>query len=160
MTFWDQSCFIWGSTTLNVEYKEVENIYLAETLNLRNLLKIKKYKIEEDDYNCVLCNLNIKEYTYHLLFQCPFSVECWNFLDIHWNHDLYFFDTIWTKMDCQHDFFIKVFTIVVWEIWRQRNDKIFKDTSPSFQTSRTNSFIVKQNMYGLSQDNMQSSWLN
>jgi hypothetical protein len=56
-------------------------------------MKRKKYKIG-DDYNCVLCNLNIEEYTYHVLFQCPSSVGCWNFLDIHWDHDLYFFGTI------------------------------------------------------------------
>jgi hypothetical protein len=51
-------------------------------INSRNILKRKNYRIE-DDYNCVLCNLNIEEYTYHLIFQCPFSARCWNYLGIH-----------------------------------------------------------------------------
>jgi hypothetical protein len=35
----------------------------------------KNYKIEGDDYNCVLCNLNIEEHTDHLFFQHPFLLE-------------------------------------------------------------------------------------
>jgi hypothetical protein len=136
---------------------------------------VLNYKIQGDDYNCVLCNLNIEEYMYRLffqcpfsveyrlLFQCPFSVECWNFLDIQWNYELYFFDTIKkAKRDCQHDFFMEVFTIAAWEIWKQRNDQIFRDTDPSFQSWRTNFFTVKQKMCRLSQDNRHrvQDWIN
>jgi hypothetical protein len=122
----------------------------SKAINSRNLLKTKYYKIEGDDYSCVLCNLNIEVYT-HLLFQCPFSDEWWNFLGIHWNREIYFFDTIKkAKSDCQHDFFMEEFTIAAWEIWKQRNEKIFRGINPSFQSWKTNFFKVKQNMYRLS----------
>jgi hypothetical protein len=43
-------------------------LVFRDIINSKNLLKRKNYKIEGVDYNCVLCNLNIEEYTYHLLF--------------------------------------------------------------------------------------------
>jgi hypothetical protein len=106
----DVLVYIWGSTkhtsrkfyTLNVKSIEAPTpfkwiwktkltkklkifiwLVFRNRINSRNLLKRKNYKVEGDDYSCVLCNLNTEEYTYHLLFQCPFSVECWNFLGIH-----------------------------------------------------------------------------
>jgi hypothetical protein len=38
--------------------------------------------------------MNIEELSYHLLFQCPFHSECWNYLGFNWDHSIYFFDTI------------------------------------------------------------------
>jgi hypothetical protein len=55
-------------------------LLFRDRINSRNLLKRKHFKIEGDDYNCVLCNLNIEELSYHLIFQCPFSSECWDYL--------------------------------------------------------------------------------
>jgi hypothetical protein len=50
---------------------------------------------------------------------------------------LYFFDTIAkAKADCQHDFFV-IFAIAAWEIWRQRNDKIFRLVAPSLILERS-----------------------
>jgi hypothetical protein len=138
-------------------------LFFRDRLNSRNLLRRKKYKIEEDNYNCVLCDLNNEESMYHLFFQCPFSTECWN-LDIHWNHDIYFFDTIKeAKKNCQHDFFMEVFTIAAWEIWKQRNDKIFRGINPSLQSWKANfCSTVKLNMYRLSQENRirVQDWIN
>lgn len=37
-------------------------------LNTRNLLKKEMLKIEGDNYNCVLCDLNREETAFHLLF--------------------------------------------------------------------------------------------
>jgi hypothetical protein len=92
-------------------------LVFRDRINSRNILKRKNYSIEGDDYNCVLCNLNIEEYTYHLIFQCPFSAWCWNYLGIHWDHNLYFFDTIQkTRNDNRLEFFMEVFLAVAWEI--------------------------------------------
>jgi hypothetical protein len=102
-----------------------------DRINSRNLLKRKKFKIEGDDYSCMLCNLDIEEYTYHLLFQCPFSDWCWNSLGIQWGHGLYFFDTIKkAKSEWQYGFFMEVFSIAAWEIWKQRNERIFRAPPP------------------------------
>jgi hypothetical protein len=82
-------------------------------------------------------------------------VECWNFLGIHWVHELYFFDTIIkAKRESQHDY-MEVFSIAAWEIWKQRNAKIFRGTPTSFFQSWKINFLgtVKQQMYRLNQDN-------
>jgi hypothetical protein len=103
-------------------------LVVRDRINSRNLLKRKNFKVQGDDYSCVLCNLNIEEYTYHLLFQCPLSTECWTSINIHWDHDLYFFDTIKkAREECQHELFMEVFSIAAWEIWKQQNAKIFRD---------------------------------
>jgi hypothetical protein len=47
-----------------------------------------------NDYTCCLCNLNYEETTFHMLFQCPFSGSCWNYIGIYWNHSHDFFDMI------------------------------------------------------------------
>jgi hypothetical protein len=48
---------------------------------------------------------------------------------------------------------MKVFTIAAWEIWKQRNDKIFRAKTPTFQNWKSNNInTVKLNMYRLSQD--------
>jgi hypothetical protein len=114
-------------------------LVFRDRINSKNL-KRKNYKVEGDDYICVLCNLNIEEYTYHLLFQCPFNIDCWNFHNIHWDHDLYFFDTIKAREECQHNFFMEVFSIATWEIWKQRNAKIFKAIILPFYYWRDNFF--------------------
>jgi hypothetical protein len=111
----------------------------------------------------VLCNLDIEEYTYHLIFQCPFSERCWNYLGIHWDHGLYFFDTIMkAKREWQFDFFMEVFAIAAWEIWKQRNEKIFRGSAPSFQ-AWLRSFIltVNQQVYWLNLVNRDAvlAWL-
>jgi hypothetical protein len=54
-------------------------------LNTRNLLKRKKFKIEGNNYNCVLCPSGIEETAFHLFFACPFSQECWRHLNVNWD---------------------------------------------------------------------------
>jgi hypothetical protein len=92
-----------------------------------NLLKMKNYKIEGDDYNCVFCSLHVEELSCHLIFQCPFSSECWSYLGIFWDHSLYFFDTMKkAKVGFNLSFFMEICSIAAWEIWKQRNGKIFR----------------------------------
>lgn len=113
-------------------------LIFKDRLNSRNLLRRRNYKIEGEDYKCVLCNLNLEETTYHLFFECPFSTSCWNFVGISWDHATSFFDTIQkAKMECQHQFFMEVFIISAWEIWKQRNAQIFRGTQASFQSWKT-----------------------
>uniref|UniRef100_A0A0A9D7I7 Reverse transcriptase zinc-binding domain-containing protein n=1 Tax=Arundo donax TaxID=35708 RepID=A0A0A9D7I7_ARUDO len=114
-------------------------LIFKDRLNSRNLLKRRNYKIDGDNYNCVLCNLNLEEFTYHLFFECPFSTRCWNFIGIQWDHSLPFFDTIQTsRAACQHHFFMEVFIIAAWEIWKQRNAQIFRGTQATFQSWKQN----------------------
>jgi hypothetical protein len=91
-----------------------------DRINSRNLLRRKNYKIDGGDYSCVLFNLNVEKLSYHLIFQCPFSYECWDYLGITWDHDLHFFNTIQkAKEDFSNNLFMKIFSMAAWKIWRQ-----------------------------------------
>jgi hypothetical protein len=114
-------------------------------------------------YSCVLCNLNVEELSYHLIFQCPFSYECWYYLEITWDHDFHFFNTIQkAKQDFSNNLFMKIFSMAAWEIWKQQNEKIFRGTPPSFQSWK-DSFLACSfsQMYRLNRDQRMSlqSWL-
>ena len=133
-------------------------------MNSRNLLRRKHFKIENDNYNCILCNLNTEEFTYHLFFTCPFSETCWNMIDIHWDHELNFFETIQkARIEWNTNFFMEVFSIAAWEIWKQRNAKVFRNT-PATPQSWKRSFIctVQQHLYRLqqSQSSTVQDWIN
>jgi hypothetical protein len=138
-------------------------LLFRDKINSRNLLKRKHFKIEGDDYSCVLYNLNIEELSYHLIFQCPFSSECWDYLDISWDHSLLFFDTIQkAKQEFSAFFFMEIFSIAAWEIWKQRNGKIFRGVVSSF-TSKSNFFIcIVRQMYRFNRDvrSALSQWLD
>jgi hypothetical protein len=60
----------------------------------------------------VLCNLNIEELSDHLIFQCPFNSDCWDYLAFSWDHNLQFFDTIQkAKQEFNSTFFMEIFSI-------------------------------------------------
>jgi hypothetical protein len=106
-----------------------------DRLNVRNILRRKKSKLEGNNYNCVLCTQNREEATFHLFFSCPFSKECWNHLSINWNFGLNFQDMM--KSARQHfpsSFFMEIFMIGTWLIWKQRNNLIFNRGLPTFQS--------------------------
>jgi hypothetical protein len=72
-------------------------------------------------------------------------------LDIHWDHQLSFFDTIQkSKTEWQLGYFMETFAIAAWEIWKIRNNKIFRREHPSFQTWKVNfSASVKLQLFRL-----------
>jgi hypothetical protein len=84
------------------------------------------------NFDCILCDLNCEETTYDLLFDFPFSTRCWNYVGIQWNHDLDFLMIEVAKGAYGYNFFMDILSLVVWCIWKQLNDFIFKNKSPSF----------------------------
>jgi hypothetical protein len=84
--------------------------------------------------------------TFHLFFLCPFSQECWRYLQIIWNFSLDFFAMMEeAKRECHHGFFMEVFLISCWLIWKQRNAFIFNRGPPSFQSWKAG-FIEEANL--------------
>jgi hypothetical protein len=108
-------------------------LLLMDRLNTRNILKRKKHKLEGNDYNCILCNNNMEETAFHLFFSCPFSQICWQFLGIHWDFSMDFFQMmVNAEQQFQRPFFMEIFIIGAWQIWKQRNNFIFDRGRPSF----------------------------
>jgi hypothetical protein len=62
-----------------------------DRINSKYILRRKCFLNECSDLNYVLYDQGHEETTYHLLFDCPFSMGCWNYVGIHWCHDLDFF---------------------------------------------------------------------
>ena len=129
--------WIWR-TKLSKKIKVFIWLLLRDRINSRNLLKRKHFIDENEEANCVMCHPAPEETTYHLVFQCPFSELCWDFLHIGWDHTLDFFQTmIKAQQDFGQPFFMEVFSIAAWEIWKQRNGYIFRNKIPSFQAWKT-----------------------
>lgn len=102
--------------------------------NLRNLLRRKNYKIDGDDYNCVLCNpSSASTHTTYSSFVpsvcnagCSF-VSFGPFTLFLWHHT-----TQQGKDQCHHKFFMEVFSIAAWKIWKQCNSKNLQTLGGSF----------------------------
>jgi hypothetical protein len=68
------------------------------------------------------------------LFTCPFSRACWQHLGINWRFDLNFHSMMEEAQDqFNNKFFMDIFIIGSWLIWKQRNAWIFSKIRPSFQ---------------------------
>jgi len=88
--------------------------------------------MEGNNYNCVLHNRNLEETTFHLFFGCPFSQNYWQQPDIHWNLGADFFQMITqAKQQFSSTFFMEIFIIGAWQIWKPRNNFIFDRGCPS-----------------------------
>jgi hypothetical protein len=104
-----------------------------DRLNVRNLLKRKKENLEGNNYNCPLCSMGREETTFHLFFSYPFSQHCWNHLNINWNFNLDFYSMMLNAREqFGSNFFMEIFMIAAWLIWKQRNDLVFNRARPSF----------------------------
>jgi len=158
----DSWCFIWGSNIYtsskfyNFPYRNAQLpapfiwiwdskcsnklrvfswLLLMDTLNTRNILKRKQHKLEGNSYNCVLCNSNVEETAFHLFFSCTFSRACWQHLGIQWNFASDFFKMlIQAKQQFPNPYFMEIFTIAAWQIWKQRNNFIFDRGRPSLDS--------------------------
>lgn len=61
---------------------------VRDRLNTKSVLRRKNMQL--DTYSCVLCVENIEEDIQHIFFECPFSNNCWTFLNIYWDTSLDF----------------------------------------------------------------------
>jgi hypothetical protein len=105
-----------------------------DRLNVRNTIRRKKHKLQGNDYSCVMRTTHCEEITFHLFFSCPFSRACWRHLGINWRFELDFHSMMEeARAQFHNKFFMDIFIIGAWLIWKQRNDWIFIRVRPSFQ---------------------------
>ncbi|XP_062202856.1 WD repeat-containing protein GTS1-like isoform X2 [Phragmites australis] len=110
-------------------------LFSMDRLNTRVILKRKNFKVNNNNYSCVLCDLQTEETDFHLFFACPFSKRCWESIFLHWDHNLPFFDMVrQAKLDFSQLFFMEAFIIAVWQIWKQRNGFIFQNQRPGLSS--------------------------
>ena len=155
--------WIWESRCCN-KLRVFTWLLLMDRLNTRNLLKRKKFKIEGNNYNCVLCTSQREETAMHLFFTCPFAIRCWQTIGIQWQYGTPFFQMLEiAKHNFNGTFFMEIFTIAAWQIWKQRNGLIFENCSVSFGRWKSNFVDECQNQahrMKVSLKNPFLTWLN
>ena len=102
-------------------------LLIHDRLNTKDLM-IRKHWNFDGGPHCVLCSQSMLESTDHLFFLCPFAVACWDFVGINWNG----LDPISTRLvDAGGTYtgpcFMEVVACVAWNIWKVRNDLIFRE---------------------------------
>jgi hypothetical protein len=106
-------------------------LLLADRLNTRDILR-RRHKHLEEGYHCVLCHVQVDETSLHLFFDCSSSITRWYSIGIQWGQE----DIIFDLLQHQHDnftgsYFMDLFMIGAWCIWKERNDLIFNHKVPS-----------------------------
>jgi hypothetical protein len=130
--------WIWNSRCSN-KLRVFTWLLLMDRLNTRNILRRKNFAIQGSNYSCVLCNSNTEETAYHLFFGCCFSQQCWQLIGFQWNTSLPFFEMLSaSRNNFNRQFFMEVFIISAWSIWKQRNGLIFDGRPPTSSNWRNN----------------------
>mgnify|MGYP000865977159 FL=1 len=130
--------WIW-KCACTLKFKVFGWLLLMDRLNTRDMMQRRHWIIQDD--TCVLCNLAQHEDRAHLFFACNFSQRVWNYLGISWsvqpNQTTYDMAQS-VRRDFGHPFFTEVVFTATWNIWTQRNGKIFRNEQPSFRAWRRN----------------------
>lgn len=93
------------------------------------------------DPSCVQCDLEVSESAYHLFFECPYAVQVWQEIHRHLGvvklirrgvvRDTW--KASWEYTRATKTLTIKswatYFICVCWGIWKQRNNRIFRDSA-------------------------------
>jgi hypothetical protein len=99
-----------------------------DRLNVCNILRRKKCKLQGNDYTCPMCSKHREETTFHLFFSCPFSTECWRHLGINRNLTIGFHQMMTeARQQWSNPFFMEFVMLGSWLIWKQRNGLIFNN---------------------------------
>jgi hypothetical protein len=86
---------------------------------------------------CVLCQDQVLETRDHLFFECTFAKNCWNTCHIIWDMDLAIEARYATaRLIFAGPCFMEIVACVAWNVWKERNDYIFRGILPSFQRWR------------------------
>ena len=131
--------FVWlWKTKCIMKVKVFAWLLFCDRLNTRDMLDKRHCAKEDDDFTCPLCPGGQRETRLHLFFTCPFSMRCWQFLEIVWNHNLEFFHMVtlarWMFSRNGRKGFLEIFFLASWHIWKQSNRLIFDNIIPSFQS--------------------------
>ena len=125
--------------TCTLKLKVFGWLLLMDRLNTRDMMQRRHWNVQDD--TCVLCHLASHEDRVHLFFTCNFSQCVWNYLGISWishsNQSTYMM-ALSARKDFGFPFFSEVVFTASWNIWTQRNGKIFRNVNPSFRDWRRN----------------------
>lgn len=109
-------------------------LLLVDRLNTRGMLR-RRNKFLEVGYSCALCPYDLEESTLHLFFDCTSSFSRWNAIGIQWSQQGSVYDRLQQQRAVfQGPYFMDLFMIGAWCIWKERNDFIFNHKMPSLDS--------------------------
>ena len=130
--------WIWKSK-LHMKLKVFMWFLLIDRLNTRNMLRRRHFNVNEG-FNYVLRSAGVEETIEHLIFTCPFSSSCWQKVGIVWNLNLSRIEAIQAaRRSFNGELFFEFVGIVAWNIWKERNNFIFRHIPPSLAAWRERS---------------------
>jgi hypothetical protein len=82
---------------------------------------------------CVLCSASTEETIEHLFFECAFAKRCWDKLRIVWiSEDDIHRRILITRQQAGIPFFVEIFLLAAWELWKLRNMTVFDGVQATF----------------------------
>jgi hypothetical protein len=116
---------IWKSRSLP-KLRVFAWLLIMDRLNTKDIMNRKNWIINSDNY-CVLCHTQELETRDHLFFECSYASACWTKIEIDWDCSLPISQRIQSaKTMFAGPCFMEVFVCAAWNIWKDRNDLIFK----------------------------------
>ena len=104
-------------------------------INTRALLQRKGMHL--DDPHCPVWNQKAEETTMHLLWDCNFAQDCWNFLIPNRQRGTSIYeDTILAIKHIPKQFAAEIIILGCWNIRIQRNGKVLRGQQPTLQAWR------------------------
>jgi hypothetical protein len=118
-----------------LRYKIFFWFVLHDRVNSRNLLHRKSFHLPS--YNCELCHQHTEETALHLFWDCEFASECWGSILGRWKRGISIFDEITLLTEAfPPNIAMKISIMGCWNIWMQRNGKIFRSQPRAVQAWR------------------------
>ncbi|KQJ96642.1 hypothetical protein BRADI_3g26252v3 [Brachypodium distachyon] len=92
-----------------------------------------------------MCNHNTLMTREHLFFRCPFALSCWHYICPGFlPSDLVHQNFKRLKDEIHKPFHMEITTMILWSIWKCRNEFIFSGTVPSLYRCRN---IFKEEIF-------------
>ena len=83
------------------------------------------------DYNCALYSDHTEETLANLFWNCPFALQCWDFLTPNKHIGISTYDEIpMITSQLPQEIAQDIVLMSCWGIWSVRNDKIFRSAAP------------------------------
>jgi hypothetical protein len=124
--------WLWESAC-QAKHKFLFWLLMHDIVNTRNWLGRKNFVLPS--YWCATLQCNQEETLVHLLWSCPFAEQCWDFICPQRTRNLSILESFPDIRDkLKLKFSMEIIILTAWSIWIIRNNKIFKNQRPTFQS--------------------------
>ena len=126
--------YLWKAAAI-LRYNFFFWLLIHDRINTRNLLQRKTFNVPSA--SCVLCDHETDETSYHLIWDYPFALGCWDSITTHRQRGISIYDEIInSRFAYPKGIAMDIIIMGSWHIWMQRNDFIFKNKIPSITNWR------------------------